>query len=497
MKGKSVFPPWVYARWAAFGFLGGVFLHAPFPLVPVSFWIPAGLAVIAAVIRRRLIAIALVACALGFLRFDLTIPRESDVLAERLGATVEAIGLVKKVGVYDAALEIRTLDGIPASSASLLAFPLSGKRVGTGERWKVSCRVEKNEKPDPRFQLWDARRGIFFRCKGATSLSLVERTRWYDVSPVLSAWRLAISKRISRLLPGDPGALLSGILYGERSLAKETSDAFRFAGMTHLIAVSGSNIALVVSFFVPFLLFLGYRRQSAIILSGAGIVLFALFVGAEASVIRAALMGWLAILARVFGRKAGAAHLLLVAGTLMAVMDPWAPAFDAGFALSFLATWGLIAWSRPLALVFRRIPIALGLRETVSTTVAATVVTAPYSLWAFGSVSVAGLLTNLIAIPLTALAMLWGAVAVVFGGIVPAIAYPAQGCLQAMLLIAETSRRFPFLLVSFDLPVAGLILAYALMVWLWRRLALKKSVYPQKTEAESSISSFLHQGVAE
>jgi competence protein ComEC len=197
----------------------------------------------------------------------------------------------------------------------------------------------------------------------------------------LLAWRQTLTWRIQRLLPGDAGALLSGILYGERNLAEDTAAIFRTAGMTHLIAVSGSNIALVVSLFVPLFLALGYRRKPAIILAGVAVTTFVLFVGAEASVVRAAIMGWLALLARVFGRKAATGRLLIIAATAIVLFDPWALAFDAGFALSFLATWGLLSWAGRVQQKLTWLPEACGLREAFSTTLAATLITTPYSLW--------------------------------------------------------------------------------------------------------------------
>jgi competence protein ComEC len=270
------------------------------------------------------------------------------------------------------------------------------------------------------------------------------------------------------MFPGDPGALLSGILYGDRGLSQQANAAFRASGMTHLIAVSGSNIAIVVSLFVPVLLLFGYRRPWAILLSGIGIILFTLFVGADASVIRAAIMGWLAILARVFGRRPSAARLLLIAGSVMAFCDPYALIYDAGFALSFLATWGLIAWARPIADGLPFIPKTFGLSEMISTTLAATLATFPYSSWAFGSLSIAGLLTNVFAIPLTAFVMLWGTIAILFGGVLPWIMLPAQGGLALLLRIADIGSSYPALQIGWRMPWWACATCYLAGFLSWR-----------------------------
>ncbi len=472
-----------YIAWGSFGFLVGVLLHAITPLQAIPVWIPLALIVIAFVIPHRIAMLVIIACAIGLWRFDVTLPSTADDLGRQHGNVVQMVGRVRSVRSYTAVLDVRSLSGSPVRSRSYVSFSSQGKWIAVGEEWRITCRLEPNEKSEMRYQLWDARKGVFYTCKGSMTAMRLEEAEPWDVMALLAKWREGMSRRIERVLPGDEGALLAGVLYGERGLSQDANEAFRFAGMTHLIAVSGSNITLVVSLFVPLLLLLGYRRKSAIILSGAGILLFTLFVGAEASVIRAAIMGWLAILARVFGRKPDVTHLLLLAGTVMVLFDPWALAFDAGFALSFLATWGLIAWTEPLANIFRWVPKVFGLREIVSTTTAATFVTAPYLLWAFEEMSLAGLVTNLVAIPLVGIVMAWGAVAIAFGGMLPIISVPANGCLSVMLALANASQMFPFLRIGIQLSTCGLFLSYVALYAFWVLRLATKRVFPQEEES--------------
>jgi len=480
MASKRSYSLQTYIAWGSFGFLVGVLLHAATPLDSVAIWIPLVIFVVGCLIPHRIAALVIVACAIGLWRFDATLPNDADDLGRMKGDTVEMIGRVRSVRSYNAVLDVRSANGGSVHSRSYVSFSSQGRWIGVGEEWRVTCRLEKNEKSEMRYQLWDARKGIFYTCKGSTSIKNLAYAKPWDVMAILAKWRERMSQRINNILPGDEGALLAGILYGERGLSAQANEAFRFAGMTHLIAVSGSNIILVVSLFVPFLLFLGYRRKSAIVLSGAGILLFTLFVGAEASVVRAAIMGWLAILARVFGRKPNVTHLLLLAGTAMILFDPWALAFDAGFALSFLATWGLIAWTEPITKMIRWVPNVVSLREIVATTTAATFVTAPYLLWAFEEVSLAGLVTNLVAIPLVGFAMAWGAVAVVFGDLLSQTVLPAIGSLRAMLVIANVANEFPFLKITYHLPTCGLLLMYVLLYAFWRLRTAKNKDYPQR-----------------
>jgi ComEC/Rec2-related protein len=491
MASKTPYSFQTYITWGSFGFLVGVLLHAMTPLTGIAIWIPMAILAVGFMIPHRIATIILVACAIGLWRFDVTLPNDADDLGRQKGGTIEMIGRVRSVRSYNAVLDVRLANGAPVHSRSHVSFSSQGRWIAVGEEWRVTCRLEKNEKTEMRYQLWDARKGIFYTCKGSTSIKNLEYAKPWDVMAVLAKWRKRMSRRIDQILPGDEGALLAGILYWERSLSKQANEAFRFAGMTHLIAVSGSNIILVVSLFVPFLLFLGYRRKSAIVLSGAGILLFTLFVGAEASVIRAAIMGWLAILARVFGRKPNVTHLLLLAGTVMIIFDPWAFAFDAGFALSFLATWGLIAWTEPITKMIKWVPNVVSLREIVATTTAATFVTAPYLLWAFEEVSLAGLVTNLVAIPLVGFAMAWGAVAVTFGDLASLIVLPAIGSLRVMLVIANIANEFPFLKMTYRLSTWGLFATYAFMFAIWKLRSAKKADYPHKAEENQSKSTVI------
>lgn len=487
-------PSWLLARWASLGFILGVLLHNLRPLEVVPWWIPAGVCVMGvflfwatSVVADRpcfsplapRVSLLLFACALGLLRFDFTLPGIDDPLYKNLGANITMNVEVEDLGKFDAILKVVDINGVNIRSRSKLSVTSAGKGMKIGERWRVSCRLEKNEKSELKQVLYDARKGIFFRCRGTISARRIESASQWNIKTILASWRATMTKRIYRLIPGDEGALLAGILYGERGLSSEENAAFRMAGMTHLIAVSGSNISLVIGLFVPIFLALGYRRKSAIVFSGFGVFLFSIFVGASASVLRAALMGWFAILARVFGRRADASHLLLLVGTIMIVFDPWVLGYDAGFALSFLATWGLLVPGQIISKRLTWIPEIAGLREAFSTTFAASLATAPYQLWAFGAVSLLGLATNLLAIPLVAFTMAWGAIACVFGDWIPYIVYPAKGMLSAMLFIANLAERFSMLVITYQLPLWLFLIVMIIGFVVFQSNPIKNAIYPQ------------------
>lgn len=295
--------------------------------------------------------------------------------------------------------------------------------------------------------------------------------------------RYELSARIHTSLPHDEAELLTGILYGDQELSKELRDRFRSAGLMHIVAVSGSNVTVVVQCVMAMVLRLRIRRRQAFYLTSIALVCFVLFVGAAASVTRAAFMGWLMLVAREAGRKATSSRLLLVAATALLLLNPWQLGFDIGFALSFLAMWGLLE----LAPLFERwcwfVPKQMEMRQTVSMTFAATVMTAPYAAWAFGRVSLAGLFTNIVALPLIPFIMAFGVLVAAWGTLpfFSIVSAPVLGLLRVLMWIAGWADRFP----SLDLHVervsgATIVAVYLVIVYFVRRYSGKRDLSTEK-----------------
>lgn len=247
--------------------------------------------------------------------------------------------------------------------------------------------------------------------------------------------RKMLTERIQVMLPKEEAALLTGILYGERLFSKTTQQTFRRAGLMHIVAVSGANISILVLVIARCLTRFGLpRNQSWGVLTG-GIFLFVLFVSPSASVTRAAVMGSLVELAPLVGRLTRATRLLLIAACFFVIWQPSALLLDAGFILSFLAMLGLICLGPYIDACFpRRVPALL--RETCVSTIAATMMTAPYLAWIFRSWSLLGCLTNLIIVPLIPWTMLFGTIALLFP-VHRILVLPVQGCLSFILRIAH------------------------------------------------------------
>ena len=277
----------------------------------------------------------------------------------------------------------------------------------------------------------------------------------------------------------DSSALLRGILYGERDLSKEWNTRFRRAGLLHIIAVSGSNMTIIVVITMFALLGIGCSRKQAFFLLTGILVLFVLFVQPSASVVRAACMGWLFGLAPLVGRIPRASRLLLVAAVIFVAWKPWALFYDAGFALSFLAMSGLLTWS---AYFDKRLEKRLPwehVREVVTATLGATMMTMPYLAWAFGQLSLFGLVSSLIVVPLVPWVMATGTLALLLPQL-PIVVLVAEGFLQVVLQIARfTDSLPPFLWKSISVPFWAMLVAYYLLATWWSYAQKTIKHYPQ------------------
>jgi ComEC/Rec2-related protein len=165
--------------------------------------------------------------------------------------------------------------------------------------------------------------------------------------------REAISETLQSTLSPQSAALAAGFLIGEtRDIPPDVYAMFRDSGTLHLLAVSGSNVALVLVFFLILMrpLGLSYRSRSAVLLGV--IVLFAGLCYGEPSVIRASVMAALVIFARLLGRVYDLNNVIGLAALLILVVDP-AQLYDVGFQLSFVIAWGLIFIVPRLTPLFR------------------------------------------------------------------------------------------------------------------------------------------------
>lgn len=210
--------------------------------------------------------------------------------------------------------------------------------------------------------------------------------------------------KAASVLPARESALLTGLTIGDTTaMSPADEDTYRVTGLSHIVAVSGSNIAIVVGsvllILVRFPLFL------RLFLAAITLALYVTIVGPDASVLRAAAMGVLALVALAFGRRHEVLSALAYALAALLVIRP-EMIFSLGLQLSAASTAGLALWSGPLAAWIRPLPtpVAFPLAATVSAQAAVT----PLLVHHFEQISLVGPLSNLLALPAVAAATLIG-----------------------------------------------------------------------------------------
>ncbi len=207
---------------------------------------------------------------------------------------------------------------------------------------------------------------------------------------------------ISRALPPTSGALLAGLLLGERTdLPHELDEGFRRAGVYHVLAVSGFNVALLAAAVFALCHLARVGRRTSAVIAIVVVIGFAAVVGPEPSVLRAVVMAVLVLAALLLERDASVTNSLALAALVILAVRP-GDLHDPGFQLSFAATAGIVAAPIPRGLVLGAIGVSA----------AAQLAVLPITLTHFNQLSTIGVVANLGVVPLAGVATVAGLLAV-------------------------------------------------------------------------------------
>jgi competence protein ComEC len=221
--------------------------------------------------------------------------------------------------------------------------------------------------------------------------------------------------------PGTERGLVRAMVLGDRSEIDEaTAEAFRASGTYHVLALSGAQVALLAGLIVGLLRWLRVRPWIQAATTAATIGFYALFVGGDVPVVRAAVMASAVLAGRALELDADPKNLLGLAAFVLLAHRPGAAA-DVGFQLSFGATLGILALAGPLTRGVPRLPLRVDL--AVAASVAAQCALAPILAAWFHRLAPAAVLLNVAAVPLSGAVLLAGLAVLVVSALGPA---PAQ-----------------------------------------------------------------------
>ena len=368
---------WGATTWAA---LAAVFCITAMAIKKLGFW--------------AVVCLAGAFAAAGIWRFDLSLSSADRLVVptvrqEFSGQLSSAIS--DQRGQRLDLIVVRGADGTGYAPAELYVVSAVAYRIGDRISW--TCQPREIRPAQSAFE----RR---WSCRPTDGPQLVSASPFYSLGRNFDAVRSALRRAAGIIWPEPEASFILGLLTGDDSgLTARDRQSFRDAGLSHVLAASGFNVARVADAALIMLAVGSIRRRRAAVGAMVAVAFFAGLTGNAASAVRAALMGGLALLATALGKRYSSATALPLAAAVMLVFDPAALRHDLGFQLSFAAVWGLTAFGAAFEMRMAFLPAKFGLRRTAAETTAATVATLPLLLWAFGAVPLLTLPANLAVLP--------------------------------------------------------------------------------------------------
>ena len=265
--------------------------------------------------------------------------------------------------------------------------------------------------------------------------------------------KLAILKNFEAVLPNDEAALLGGITFGSKvNFSAELKNAMALSSTTHLVAVSGYNITIVIlaaeSIFGQF-----FSRRKTCIFSIILVVLFVLMTGLQSSAIRAAIVGSIAIFAKETGRAFSIRNAIAVTAAIMVLWNPMMLTGNAGFELSFLSLIGIVYLGPALKKLFDCTDAGfLDWKECGITTLSAQLAVMPVLIMTFGQFSATAIFANILILATVPLAMFLGFLLAIFGFISYYLAFFCAK-LAGLVLFYELAMIQLFAKLSVPVPI--------------------------------------------
>ena len=279
-----------------------------------------------------------------------------------------------------------------------------------------------------------------------------------EAPSALAEWAGGIREDLAevsaRALSPSAAGLFPGLIVGDTSrLPDDVREDFRVSGLTHLTAVSGANVSILLGAILLLVRFVGIGPRTGAVLAGTALVLFVIVVRPSPSVLRAAAMGGVALLALVAGRQRQALPALCTAIGLLVLVWPDL-AVDVGFALSASATAGLVLIAPVWVASMQARGWPRAVAEVCAVSCAAYIVTAPILAAATGTVSVVAVAANILVTPVLAPLTVLGSLVAVCAPVVPGAAeFLARGAAPMLWwLIAVAARAASVPSAEFSLP---------------------------------------------
>lgn len=336
---------------------------------------------------------------------------------------------------------------------------------------------------------------IFLRSDGITGTVFAGKTfitRMYsDITLYdrMRALRYTIADIIDSYATGEGKELLKGIATGDTSgFSDEMSYAFIDSGISHITAVSGMNVTMLVAFVMFLFSFTGLPRKIRTAVSIIAVMIYVVITGLSPSVVRASVMIILALTASLFDRQEDVITSTVLAASVILCANPYS-IFDAGFQLSFSSVIGIRLLAPYVNSLFRKF-LPDFMADVAGVTLCAQIATLPVVVYIFNRISLVSMLTNIVVVPVIEILFI-GTFGMILAGIIfPQLAVVIAAVLNlladAVIIVAKGFASFSFATVTVKTPDLILIFTY-LFVLCIIYLSLKNKRFYKLPSAAAGI----------
>ncbi len=410
-------------------------------------------------------------------RFFFFIPKAPD-FGSAVGKSVELIGIVSDdpdIRLKNKHLNVTLID----RDVNILVIIDRNVLVSYGDKVEVRGVLEEpenfitNSGKEFNYKRYLSNQDIYYTIKKA-DIKILYSGNGSKLKLFLYNLRASFIENINQVISMPESDLANGLILGVRGgFDQDMNNEFIQTGTIHIIALSGYNVSIVAKGVMGFFGLI-FSSTIAIIFGIIMIILFIIMAGASTTAIRAGVMAVIMLLGKMTGRRYDAGRALIIAALLMITYDPRV-IIDMSFQLSFLATGGVLFVTPKVVNWFWWLPLRFEIRETMATTVAATISVLPILLYLTGVLSLVSIFANILILLFIPFTMLLSFIVGMVGFISPIISIPF-GYIAHLILLYILSVIHFFASLSFasvtiqSFPLLFTILIYGFLIyWVFRK----------------------------
>jgi competence protein ComEC len=402
--------------------------------------------VLCLLLRKEWLAILSMSMLIGGVYFHWYAAREVQSFTAPLGETMVYSGIVTKVIAKDASQSVDLrLTGEYRGVLRVTARPFPVLRYG--DALSLIGTLSSIDGPSKGYFV---KEGIGALMKFPKEQRVVAHNQGSWIFSKLLTVRAYVEESFMKTFSPESATLMTGLVLGKSGgFNKEFTEKLKLTGTTHLVALSGYNISIIIKYLLLFIS-LGINRRIGVWICVLVVIGFVVMTGAEASVVRAAIMATIMLLAEQSSRMYSVRNAIVAAAFGMVIYNPTILVFDVGFQLSFLALMGIV-YLQPAIEKFLKIPDDAGVlewRKNSIATIAAQLAVLPIILTSFGALSPLSIITNVLLLSFIPYTMGFGFLVIIGYLISPHLAFiisiPAKLLLLYELRVIDFFAALPF-----------------------------------------------------